>query len=140
MKLRKSDLEIFATSCGVLFLLYIRKDGPWTPKHIAGAALIAASYVGWLTARLQVREFFTVRAEARGLVTTGIYSKIRNPIYIFGTGFIVGMLLYLSIDWRRLVLLVAVSLVQVWRARNESRVLEAKFGDAYRQYRSKTWF
>jgi protein-S-isoprenylcysteine O-methyltransferase Ste14 len=30
--------------------------------------------------------------------------------------------------------------MQVWRARNEARVLEAKFGDTYRQYRAKTWF
>jgi protein-S-isoprenylcysteine O-methyltransferase Ste14 len=30
--------------------------------------------------------------------------------------------------------------MQVLRARNEARVLEATFGDAYRQYRSKTRF
>jgi len=30
--------------------------------------------------------------------------------------------------------------LQVWRARNEARVLETKFGDAYRDYRRNTWF
>lgn len=29
---------------------------------------------------------------------------------------------------------------QVIRALREARVLEAAFGDAYRQYRQKTWF
>jgi protein-S-isoprenylcysteine O-methyltransferase Ste14 len=30
--------------------------------------------------------------------------------------------------------------VQVWRARKEAAVLEAKFGDEYRAYRASTWF
>jgi protein-S-isoprenylcysteine O-methyltransferase Ste14 len=102
--------------------------------------LIAAGYVGWLIARLQIREFFTPRAEARGLVTTGIYSKIRNPIYFFGTVIFLGIVLYASVPWWGLLLVLLITLMQFFRARNEARVLEAKFGDAYRQYRAKTWF
>jgi protein-S-isoprenylcysteine O-methyltransferase Ste14 len=30
--------------------------------------------------------------------------------------------------------------MQVARARRESAVLEAKFGDEYRRYRQQTWF
>jgi protein-S-isoprenylcysteine O-methyltransferase Ste14 len=30
--------------------------------------------------------------------------------------------------------------LQVWRARNEARVLEEKFGEEYREYRRRTWF
>jgi protein-S-isoprenylcysteine O-methyltransferase Ste14 len=30
--------------------------------------------------------------------------------------------------------------VQMLRARREARVLEAAFGDAYRDYRRQTWF
>jgi protein-S-isoprenylcysteine O-methyltransferase Ste14 len=30
--------------------------------------------------------------------------------------------------------------VQIIRARREAAVLEAKFGDAYREYRKRTWF
>jgi protein-S-isoprenylcysteine O-methyltransferase Ste14 len=30
--------------------------------------------------------------------------------------------------------------VQTIRARREARVLEAAFGEAYREYRKKTWF
>ena len=94
----------------------------------------------WFTARLQIREFFTARAEARGLVTTGIYSKIRNPIYVSNLFLFVGMLLYLSMPLWSLVFLLMIMILQIWRAKNEARVLEAKFGDAYREYRSKTWF
>jgi protein-S-isoprenylcysteine O-methyltransferase Ste14 len=140
MKLRKSDLEILVMCCFAVYLAYLGRNGPWTPNHIAGTVLIAAGYVGWLIARLQIREFFTARAEARGLVTTGIYSKIRNPIYFFGMVILVGIVLYGSMPWWGLLLVLLVILMQVWRARNEARVLEAKFGDTYRQYRAKTWF
>lgn len=30
--------------------------------------------------------------------------------------------------------------LQIYRARQEEKVLEAKFGDEYRQYKSRTWF
>jgi protein-S-isoprenylcysteine O-methyltransferase Ste14 len=140
MSLRKSDLQLLAVSCFVIAVVYIGINGPWTPRHIAGLALIALGYAGWLTARLQLREFFTARAEARGLVTTGIYSKIRNPIYFFGLVFFAGIALYLLVPWWTFLVLLLIIVMQVRRARNEARVLEAKFGDAYRQYRAKTWF
>jgi len=39
-----------------------------------------------------------------------------------------------------LIVLVAVVIAQAIRARREARVLEKAFGDAYREYRSRTWF
>lgn len=138
MKLRKHDLEIFGTSLAFSLVFYVGRSGPWTPKHIAGAVLLALGLIGWLTARLQIREFFAVTAQ--GLVTAGIYSKIRNPIYLFGIVFFAGMALYLPLPRLVLLALLVIIFLQVLRARNEARVLEAKFGDAYREYRGKTWF
>ncbi len=105
MKLRGADLEIVATAGFGIYLAYIGRNGPWTPQHVGGAVLIAAGFTGWLIARLQIREFFTPRAEARGLVTTGIYSKIRNPIYFFGLVFFAGIILYMSVPLWGLVLM-----------------------------------
>jgi protein-S-isoprenylcysteine O-methyltransferase Ste14 len=34
----------------------------------------------------------------------------------------------------------AIAVMQTLRARREARVLEAAFGDAYRDYRRRTWF
>jgi protein-S-isoprenylcysteine O-methyltransferase Ste14 len=140
MKLRKSDLEIFATSCAILLIFYFGSKSPWTPKHIAGAVLLVIGFIGWLTARLQIREFFAVTAQAQGLVTTGIYSRIRNPVYFFGIVLFAGMALFLTLPWWVLLLMILAIFMQIWRAKNEARVLEAKFGDAYREYRRKTWF
>ena len=52
---------------------------------------------------------------------------------------IAGAFIYLQ---RPLLLLLVVLLIpmQVKRARKEAQVLEEKFGDAYRNYKSKTWF
>lgn len=38
------------------------------------------------------------------------------------------------------ILLAVVVVIQVVRAQREARVLEAKFGEDYRAYRSRTWF
>ncbi|MFI5118112.1 MAG: methyltransferase, partial [Terriglobales bacterium] len=52
--------------------------------HWIGAAISVPALVWWMLARYQLGESFAVRAEAKKLVTHGLYSKIRNPIYIFG--------------------------------------------------------
>jgi protein-S-isoprenylcysteine O-methyltransferase Ste14 len=93
----------------------------------------------WLVAHVQLGSSFTARAEARSLVTRGLYSKIRNPIYLFGSIAIAGVSLFLG---RPYLLLIFVGLIplQVFRMRNETKVLEAKFGDEYRSYRHGTWF
>jgi protein-S-isoprenylcysteine O-methyltransferase Ste14 len=140
MKLRKHDLEILGTSFAICLVFFVGRNSSWTSRHIAGAVLLAIGFIGWLTARLQIREFFAVTAQAQGLVTIGIYSKIRNPIYFFGVILFAGMALYLTLPWWVLPVLLLIIFMQVLRARNEARVLEARFGDAYRQYRSKTWF
>jgi protein-S-isoprenylcysteine O-methyltransferase Ste14 len=36
--------------------------------------------------------------------------------------------------------LVIIIPIQIIRARREAHVLEAKFGEAYREYRDRTWF
>jgi protein-S-isoprenylcysteine O-methyltransferase Ste14 len=38
------------------------------------------------------------------------------------------------------IFVLAIIAMQLVRARREARVLEAAFGDAYREYRGKTWF
>lgn len=111
----------------------------WTPLRIAGLCLAAPALVLWSIARFQLGRSFAVAAKATHLVSRGLYSKIRNPIYVFGSIFIAGILLMIGKpQW--LLVLAALIPVQVRRARNESRVLEAKFGDEYRAYRSRTWF
>jgi protein-S-isoprenylcysteine O-methyltransferase Ste14 len=108
--------------------------------HILGAAVSISSFYLWMLARRQIGSSFAVRAQAKKLVTHGLYSKIRNPIYLFGGlaffGEFVAMRQYVT----GTVFLVASSIGQYLRIKREKQVLTDAFGDEYRAYKAKTWF
>lgn len=112
---------------------------PWTPVRIVGLALAVPSFGLWFLARMQLGDSFSVRPEARKLVTRGLYSRIRNPIYVFGSGVIAGVFLLINMPMVLLIFLVLIPL-QIWRAKKEAKVLEESFGDEYRNYKKTTWF
>jgi protein-S-isoprenylcysteine O-methyltransferase Ste14 len=122
-----------------LFWFLATWTGPWNAHRYVGTVLAVVG-VGFIAvARYQLGRSFSVKAEAHKLVTTGLYSKIRNPIYLFGIVMITGLILILGRPEGWLVLIAAV-VGQTIRARREARVLEAAFGDQYREYRRRTWF
>jgi protein-S-isoprenylcysteine O-methyltransferase Ste14 len=92
-----------------------------------------------IVARLQLGRAFSVQAKASILVTTGLYSRIRNPVYVFGGLMILGIVIFTAQPWFLLIFAVLVPL-QIYRVRKEAQVLEEKFGDQYRAYRRSTWF
>jgi len=124
--------------CALLWLVF-SIPGAWDLQRCVGAALMLLGIGGIATARYQLGKSFSVSAKAHQLVTHGIYSKIRNPIYVSGGVMLAGIVLVLHRPVLWLVLL-ALIVMQTLRARREAQVLEAAFGDAYREYRRKTWF
>jgi len=118
-----------------LAVVYGPRDALW----YAGLGLSALCAVVWFVARWQLGPAFSVGAEARQLVTTGLYSRLRHPIYLFGTMAFLFTLLALQ-GWRALFSWIIVILIQVARARREDRVLAEAFGTEYAAYRSGTWF
>jgi protein-S-isoprenylcysteine O-methyltransferase Ste14 len=111
----------------------------WTAVQTLGLCLAVTGFVLLTVARFQLGNSFSVTPQARGLVTRGIYSRIRNPIYVFGLLFLFGYILLLGRFIWLLALVILIAL-QIWRARKEARVLEEKFGEDYRIYRARTWF
>jgi len=132
-----TTIQIVAVLLLLRFLLM--SSAPWNAGRYIGTALVLLGIGGIVWARRELGNSFSVTAQARVLVTSGIYSKIRNPIYVFGCVALAGLFLILhrSALW---ILLLVVAIGQIIRARREARVLEAAFGDAYREYRRKTWF
>ena len=113
--------------------------GAWDLWRCIGLIIGVPGLVLVLTARQQLGSSFSVTPQARHLVTTGLYSKIRNPIYFFACFAVVG--LALAIHQARFLLIFLIMIpMQVLRARAEAKVLEEKFGDEYRNYRRQTWF
>jgi protein-S-isoprenylcysteine O-methyltransferase Ste14 len=128
--------------CGLSWMLFTMA-GPWDLERISGSVLGFVGIAGIVIARYQLGRSFAIRAEAHRLVTHGVYSKIRNPIYVFGTFVVAGFVLIVHgfipslLGW---FFVLVVVVVQAIRAHREARVLEAAFGDAYRDYRRQTWF
>ena len=104
-----------------------------------GGAFILASVPLMALARIQLGKAFSVAPKATTLVTHGLYSKIPHPLFVFLDLALLGFV----IAWRQTWLVgpwLALVAVHAWAARREARVLEGAFGDAYRQYRGRTWW
>ncbi len=128
---------IVGTAIGLL--IWDHLPAAWTSLHAIGLILAGAGFVLWTIARFQLGNSFAVTPQARQLVTHGLYSKIRNPIYFFGSFVIVGLILALASPiW--LLIFALIIPMQLWRAHKEAQVLEEKFGEEYRSYRAGTWF
>lgn len=137
MKLNLITLAVGIVSLA-LFAMHAA-DLPWTAWRITGIAIALPAFLFFIAARIELGRAFSVKAKATTLVTTGIYSKIRNPIYFFGALMIVGVILLSGQLWLLLFLAILIPL-QMVRARKEEKVLTEKFGSAYLDYKRKTWF
>jgi protein-S-isoprenylcysteine O-methyltransferase Ste14 len=109
------------------------------PTDILGALIAVVSVVLMLVARVQLGKAFSVTPQAKALVTTGFYSRIRHPMYVFLDLALLGLALATG-WWYMLVPLAIVVPLQIVNARREARVLSEKFGAAYAEYRRRTWF
>jgi protein-S-isoprenylcysteine O-methyltransferase Ste14 len=121
------------------FAVFVVLREPWSTRYLIGVGMAVAGFALSMLARAQLGRSFSIRAQARMLVTKGLYSKFRHPIYLFrGIAF-----LGLFIAWGKLIPLLCFLLIyplQILRARKEEKVLEQAFGEEYRRYKAGTWF
>ncbi len=115
------------------------RHGTFNAARAVGLCIAVPSVVLLFIARWQLGNSFSVTPQAKELVTGGLYSKIRNPIYVFSALSLLGLVIATQYRYAPLLLLILVPL-QIVRAHQEGRVLEARFGDEYRKYRQRTWF
>lgn len=138
MKLNIGSLVV-AVLVGVVVFIQYDWAQPWTPWRIVGLAIAVPAFVLFALARIELGRAFSVQAKATTLVTTGIYARIRHPIYVFAGLMIAGLATFAHRPWWVLIFVILIP-VQLLRVRKEEQVLEARFGDAYREYKRKTWF
>jgi|HubBroStandDraft_6_1064221.scaffolds.fasta_scaffold04769_11 protein-S-isoprenylcysteine O-methyltransferase Ste14 len=140
MKLNRGViLVIVVPLVGIAILVCEFAHPPWSPLRIAGLVLLFPALALLTLARLQLGNSFSMTPQAKSLVTHGLYSRIRNPIYFFGLFVFLGIFLFLERPLL-LLLIVPVLILQITRARAEARVLEEHFGGEYRRYKASTWF
>ena len=134
VKIESAVVMLFA-----VVVLGAYRDQPWPWMRVAGAVVFAVGLGMWTVARVQLGGSFSVQAKAKRLVTTGLYSRIRNPIYVAGQMMFAGAALFLP-SWIPVVVMAVTVPMQVVRARKEAEVLGEAFGEEYAAYRRGTWF
>jgi protein-S-isoprenylcysteine O-methyltransferase Ste14 len=77
--------------------------------------------------------------DIKHLVTTGLYAKLRHPMYYGFILWILGEVLYNGAIISSFAGLAGIGFILFWRHIEEVK-LGAYFGEDYRLYRAKTWF
>ena len=138
---RKADgwLPRFAALAGFLLLyalLLLPRAEPDPAWDGAALGLLLAGHFVCAVALMQLGRSLSIMPEARRLVTEGLYARIRHPLYLAEAIATLGiLLLYRS---PAAFALVAIQFcVQLWRMREEEKVLAAAFPE-YAEYRRRT--
>jgi protein-S-isoprenylcysteine O-methyltransferase Ste14 len=140
MALNRQALAFTVIPLVLLFgAIVVAPPAEWDALRIAGLVLAVLGFLLLTVARAQLGRSFSVTPQARQLVTTGLYRRIRNPVYVFGTVCLFGFVLFAHMPKVLWLVLLLIPL-QVVRARAEARTLERKFGDDYRAWKRQTWF
>jgi protein-S-isoprenylcysteine O-methyltransferase Ste14 len=139
--LRKSAgwLPRLAALAGLLMLyclLLFPRAAPDAPWDAVSLALLLGGHVLCAVTLLQLGRSFSVMPEARKLVTAGLYSTVRHPLYMAEAVATLGVFLQYRTPGAAL-LVAAQFAVQLWRMREEEKVLEAQFPE-YADYRART--
>jgi len=85
---------------------------------------------------MQLRESFSIMAEARQLVTSGVYRLVRHPLYLAEEIAAIGVVMQFFSPWTALILAVQFGF-QLRRMRNEEVILAAVFPE-YLTYCERT--
>jgi protein-S-isoprenylcysteine O-methyltransferase Ste14 len=94
--MKANILTLVIALLGLSFLGIHYGSKPWTPTQIAGVVIGLPSLALLVLARIELGSSFSVRPKAQTLVTHGLYSRIRNPIYVFGGLVVAGVFLYVN--------------------------------------------
>ncbi len=142
-----SHWEISEVVFGVPFLVAIvlqwviplsLPDGLLRPALIVGGAALGMLGVAFIVlARRELARQGQPTDPGRPtskIVTTGVFSVSRNPLYLGVVGFLVGVALAVNLPWVLILLLPSLAACHYVLIAPEERYLAAKFGEEYRVY------
>ncbi len=110
-----------------------------TPLRMLGALLIASGLGLFVMSLVSFGNSWRIGIDTRtagDLVTTGVFSLTRNPIFLFLDVYFLGSWLIYPNLFFGVFAIVAVAGIH-WQILQEERFLAEKYGDEYREYRGK---
>jgi protein-S-isoprenylcysteine O-methyltransferase Ste14 len=127
---------VFGAFLGIGFLGLPRAETlPLLDAISAGLILIGSGFAVY--ALLHLGKSFSVLPEARAMVTSGPFAKIRHPVYLGEQIALIGVMLQFAQPWS-LALMLAQFAWQIARMSYEERVLGEAF-PAYADYKARTF-
>ena len=102
---------------------------------VIGLACAAPAFRAFSRARTTINPVDIEAASA--LVTDGIYRYTRNPMYVALSALLAAWAAYLGLAWAFLGPVIFVAFITRFQIIPEERVLQAKFGAAYADYRAR---
>ena len=105
------------------------------PVRFAGLLLVVAGFILAVASLIRLKGLENIDS----MVSSGLFSKIRHPMY---TGFIFWILGWAAYHGAALSLavgLAGIGSILYWQ-RLEDASLDSRFGEEYRRYRKGTWF
>jgi protein-S-isoprenylcysteine O-methyltransferase Ste14 len=107
---------------------------------LAGTAIILVGYAVAYKANRTISENWSPtidKTPEQNLVTTGMYSIVRHPLYLSGLLILVGTNVYFTSSWAWVSVLLA-SVVILIRVPIEERFLVERFGQEYTAYQKRS--
>lgn len=120
--------------------IYFTLTWPPEPKayHFIGTAVALVSFMLWIAARVQLGNAFSIAPKSKFLVKSGLYSKLRHPVYYFSITAVAGLVIFTwQLVW--IIPLTALIILEVVRMRKEETLLSESFGGEYIPYKRQTW-
>ena len=105
-----------------------------------GLTIGVVGLILWILAMLTLGSSLAVLPGTARLVTSGVYSYFRHPIYIGIILTLSGLFLACGSKICLIYVITIVVPLNIFRARSEEKFLREQLGDAYQKYRAITYF
>ncbi len=112
----------------------------WAPVRWIGFGIAVLSLLGLNWVHLTLGRYFSANLALREdhqLIRLGPYALVRHPMYSALLGFFGGAAI-LSANAVIIAFCLGIGSLLLWRIDREERMLEERFADEYRQYRTQT--